>query len=79
MTVRIRLFALPGVPRGDSARRYIAGNYADIAELWNQRVDGLIVTGTEPRHQKLSAEPYWASFTKLVDWAERTTTATVWS
>src|ERR1700693_4700811 len=46
--VRIRLFALPSVPRGEVARRYLASHYAGIADLWNTRLDGLIVTGTEP-------------------------------
>jgi homoserine O-succinyltransferase/O-acetyltransferase len=78
MAVRVRLFALPGVPRSDATSRYIAGHYADIATLWNAPVDGLIVTGTEPR-EALPQEPYWAAFTALVDWAKRNTTSTIWS
>jgi homoserine O-succinyltransferase/O-acetyltransferase len=77
--IRVRLFALPGVPRADAAGRYIAGNYADIGELWNGRLDGLIVTGTEPRQRALAQEPYWPAFTELVDWAAQTTTSTIWS
>src|SRR3984893_3049711 len=46
--VRVRLFALPGVPRGEAAQRHIANNYASIEELWNAAPDGLIITGTEP-------------------------------
>jgi homoserine O-succinyltransferase len=76
--MRVKLFSLPGVPRGDAARRYIESQYADIAELWNHRFDGLIVTGTEPR-DALTAEPYWPDFARLVDWAERNTVSTLWS
>ena len=78
MSVRVKLFALPGVPRSAAAQRYIAGHYADIAELWRGPVDGLIVTGTEPR-AALAREPYWAAFTALVDWAGENTTSAIWS
>lgn len=78
LSVRVRLFALPGMPRSETMQRYVAGHYADIAELWKTPVDGLIVTGTEPR-QALPCEPYWPAFTGLVDWARRNTISTVWS
>ena len=77
-SVRVRLFALPGVSRSEAAQRYIAGHYADIAELWNGELDGLIVTGTEPR-APLAEEPYWPAFTRLVDWAGQNTASTMWS
>jgi homoserine O-succinyltransferase/O-acetyltransferase len=76
--VRVRLFALPGVPRGEAAQRHIAGNYAGIEELWDRELDGLIVTGTEPRGA-LTGEPYWPAFTRLVDWAEANTVSSIWS
>jgi len=76
--VHVRLFALPGVPRGEAAQRHIASNYAGIEELWDARLDGLIVTGTEPRGP-LTGEPYWPAFSRLVDWAEENTISSVWS
>jgi homoserine O-succinyltransferase len=76
--VRVQLFALPGVPRGEAAQRHIADNYAGIEELWNRELDGLIVTGTEPRGA-LTGEPYWPAFTRLVDWAEANTVSSIWS
>jgi len=45
----------------------------------NARLDGLIVTGTEPRRDALPDEPYWPVFTRIVDWAARNTVSTVWS
>jgi len=77
--LRVRLFALSSVPRADAARRYLSTHYASIADLWDTRLDGLIVTGTEPRCKDMTQEPYWAEFARLVDWAERNTTSTVWS
>jgi homoserine O-succinyltransferase/O-acetyltransferase len=76
--IRVKLFALPSVPRGAAAQRHIADNYAPIEDLWNGDFDGLIVTGTEPRGA-LAGEPYWADFARLVDWAEANTVSAVWS
>jgi homoserine O-succinyltransferase len=77
--VQLRLFSLPGVPRGDTGRSRISQSYEDFSKLWTGRLDGLIVTGTEPRAPKLADEPYWPSLTKLVDWAEGHTRSTIWS
>jgi homoserine O-succinyltransferase/O-acetyltransferase len=77
-SIRVRLFALSGVPRSEAAQRYIASHYADIGELWSGELDGLIVTGTEPR-APLAEEPYWPAFTRLVDWAGQNTASTIWS
>jgi homoserine O-succinyltransferase len=78
IAVRLRLFALPGVPRGDAARDRL-DSYSDLADLWNRRLDGLIVTGTEPVRPNLRDEPYWDALSALVEWAEDHTYSTVWS
>ncbi len=77
--VRVKLFSIADVPRAASVRRELAARYRDIAELWDTRLDGLIVTGTEPRAAKLEDEPYWTALTKLVDWARHNTVSTIWS
>lgn len=77
--VRLVLFALPDIPRSAAASAHIAAHYRDISELWGGRVDGLIVTGTEPRVPVLDDEPYWPALTRLVDWAEDHTSSTIWS
>ncbi len=78
ISIRLTFYALPGVPRSDSGRRHVS-SYADLGDLWNSRLDGLIVSGTEPVAVSLKDEPYWASLTQLVDWAEHNTSSTVWS
>jgi homoserine O-succinyltransferase len=78
-TLYLRYFALPEVPRGEGAQAHVNRNYESSAELWESRLDGLIVTGTEPRAAKLEDEPYWPALTKLIDWAEDHTISTVWS
>ena len=78
--VHFRRFALPGVPREAVGRAYLRENYEDIGELWaGKEIDGLIVTGAEPRASDLRDEPYWPSLTRLMEWAEDHTISTVWS
>ncbi|MGA8359276.1 MAG: homoserine O-succinyltransferase [Xanthobacteraceae bacterium] len=77
--VLLKLFALPELPRGEATRRALAGRYRDIAALWDTPLDGLIVTGTEPRAANLTDEPYWETLSKIVDWAKDHTASTIWS
>jgi homoserine O-succinyltransferase/O-acetyltransferase len=79
VVVHLKLFSMPGVPSSDWRRQHLSTHYLDFDGFWDTRLDGLIVTGTEPRAADLAAEPYWADLSKLVDWAEENTAATVWS
>jgi homoserine O-succinyltransferase len=67
--VRVRLHALPAVPRGEAGLAHVAAAYRPIDELWSHPPDALVVTGTEPRAGHLPDEPYWDALTGLVDWA----------
>ena len=77
--VLLKLFAMPALPRGAAARAFLTERYRDIAALWETPLDGLIVTGTEPRAAKLTDEPYWASLSEVVEWARDHTSSTIWS
>jgi homoserine O-succinyltransferase len=77
--VLLRPFALPEVPRTEWGREYVERAYAGIEELWDSRLAGLIVTGTEPRSPDLRAEPYWGSLTRTLEWAEQNTHSAIWS
>ena len=79
IVVRLALYALPEVPRTDVGRRHVSSFYSDISDLWDSHLDGLIVTGTEPRAPNLTDEPYWGSLTRLLEWAEHHTHSAVWS
>ena len=78
MVVRLTLYSLPEVPRTDFGRQQVSG-YSDISELWDSHLDGLIVTGAEPRAADLEDEPYWESLTRVPEWAERHTHSTILS
>jgi homoserine O-succinyltransferase/O-acetyltransferase len=77
--IHLRFFSLPDVPRSERGRTYLSQSYHDAADIRHAELDGLIVTGTEPKAADLADEPYWPAFTQLVDWAARNTISTVWS
>jgi homoserine O-succinyltransferase/O-acetyltransferase len=79
LLVRVKLFAIDAVPRGERGHQHIRACYSSLRDLWGERLDGLIVTGTEPRAPDLVDEPYWAALTELFDWAQENTTTTVFS
>jgi homoserine O-succinyltransferase len=77
--VFIRLCSLSGVPRTERGQRHLNSFYCDCNELWKNRLDGMIITGTEPREPDLRHEPYWRLLTDAFDWAEQNTSSTVLS
>ncbi len=72
-------FYYPGLPRTDAARADFLQSYRDIAELWESEVDGLIVTGAQPRAAHLMDEPFWPLMARLTSWAEDHTISSIWS
>jgi homoserine O-succinyltransferase len=79
LVVRLRPYALPEVPRTEWGRQHVSRFYAPLEELWDSQLEGLIVTGTEPRTPNLRDEPYWGTLTRLLEWAEHHTHSAVWS
>jgi homoserine O-succinyltransferase len=77
--VRLRPYALPEVPRTDWGRQHVSRFYAPLEELWGSRLEGLIVTGSEPRTPNLMDEPYWGTLTRILEWAEHHTHSSIWS
>jgi homoserine O-succinyltransferase/O-acetyltransferase len=77
--VCLRLFYFAEIPRSERGRAHLEQHYEEAGALWSDRLDGLIVTGTEPRAADLRDEPYWAVLTRLVGWAEDRTVSTIWS
>ncbi len=77
--VRVRLYSLPGVPRTEFGQQQVANRYRPVDDLWDSRLDGLIVTGREPQAADLRDEPYWTTLTRVIDWAEDHTVSSIWS
>jgi homoserine O-succinyltransferase len=77
--VMLKLYSLAEIPRTDRGQQHLNSFYFGLDDLWNSRVDGVIVTGTEPKQPSLKDELYWASLTNLFDWAEQNTISAVLS
>ena len=78
-SVHIKLYSLPGIPRGERGQAHLRSFYFDFDDLWNGDFDAIIVTGTEPRSSNLREEPYWPVLVDLLDWAERNTSSAILS
>jgi homoserine O-succinyltransferase len=77
--VRLHLFSLPDLSRGDRGKQHISNFYASTNDLRGARLDGAIITGTEPIQPDLRDEPYWKTLTGVMDWAAENTSSTVLS
>src|SRR5580692_5887755 len=77
--VVLSLYSLSGVPRGERGQQHVNAFYRGTNELLSGRVDGLIMTGTEPRQPNLRNESYWSPLTSVLDWAENETASTILS
>jgi len=77
--IRLSFHALPNVPRSELGTSHIKNFYSSVESLWDKSLDGLIVTGREPLASNLKDEPYWESFTEVLEWAKENTYSTIWS
>jgi homoserine O-succinyltransferase/O-acetyltransferase len=77
--VFVRLYSLTGVPRTDRGQRHLNSFYFEFDDLWKTPLDGVIITGTEPRDPDLRNEPYWGLLAEVFDWAARNTNSTILS
>jgi len=77
--VRVKLHSLSGVPRGERGQHHLSAYYFGTDDLLNDRFDGVIMTGTEPRQPDLRNEPYWSALGNVLDWAESNTASTILS
>ena len=77
--VRLRFFALPDMRRGEHTLTYMNAFYGGPAEMFEAGLDGLIVTGAEPKTDDLTDEPYWGRLCEVIDWARTGVHASYWS
>jgi homoserine O-succinyltransferase len=77
--IHVSFYTLPGLSRGEAGGHHFASHYASVETLLDTQLDGLIVTGREPKMASLRDEPYWESFTQVLEWARQNTHSAVWS
>lgn len=75
----IHPFTLDGLPRSDKAQAYIEHYYEKFADLQEQGLDALIITGANPAAQHLEDEPFWNGLCEVVAWAQENVTSTLCS
>ena len=79
LVVRLHFYAMETTPRSDWGRDYVRRHYRSTDDLLNVKLDGVIVTGAEPKAACLTEEAYWPSFTQVIDWAMENTVSSVYS
>ncbi|MBR1132254.1 homoserine O-succinyltransferase MetA [Bradyrhizobium iriomotense] len=79
LCVRLHLYTMESTPRSEWGRDYVRRYYRGIGDLLNRSLDGVIVTGAEPRAASLTDEPYWTTFAEIADWATENTVSSVFS
>ena len=77
--VRLHFYTMETTPRTDWGRDYVRRYYRGTDDLLNRSLDGVIVTGAEPRAASLPEEPYWSTFVHIIDWARENTVSSVYS
>lgn len=79
LVIKLHLYTMEATPRTDWGRDYMRRFYHGIDDLFESRLDGIIVTGAEPKTDRLPEEPYWTSFVQVIDWAKENTFSSVCS
>lgn len=77
--IELRLYALPTVVRSEQAREYVRRSYLGVGPLCAETLDGLIVTGAEPRAPQLTEESYWSDLRQVIEWAKVGSSSAIWS
>jgi homoserine O-succinyltransferase len=79
LVIRLHLYTMDTTPRSDWGRDYVRRFYRGVNQLFDSSLDGIIVTGAEPKTDRLTEEPYWAQFVQVIDWAKENTLSSVCS
>jgi homoserine O-succinyltransferase len=79
VTVRLHLYSMETAQRSDWGRDYTHRFYLGVKDLLDDDLDGVIITGAEPKAASLTEEPYWHSFGQIIDWAKENTVSSVFS
>ena len=79
LVVRLHFYTMGTTPRSEWGCDYVRRYYRCTDDLVLGSLDGIIVTGAEPRAARLTEEPYWTSLARVMDWARENTISSVYS
>jgi homoserine O-succinyltransferase len=72
-------FTLDALPRDESSQAHIDKYYDNFAQIKQQGLDALIITGANVIGPDLSREVFWDSLIEVADWAQDNVTSTLCS
>ncbi|MDJ0740391.1 MAG: homoserine O-succinyltransferase [Gammaproteobacteria bacterium] len=72
-------FTLPELARGADAAAHIDAYYDSVADVREQGLDALIITGANVVGPELSSQPFWNPLIDVIDWAFDNVTSTLCS
>jgi len=72
-------FTVDGVPREGSAKTHVAKFYKTFAQVREEGLDALIITGANPIQADLTVEPFWQSLVDVMTWAREEVCSTLYS
>ncbi len=64
-------FSIPELNRGPEALEYIRQHYFDFADLREQGLDALVITGANVANPSLDEELFWDPLIEIMSWAEK--------
>jgi len=72
-------FTLSELPRSEKGRAHVEKYYESFAQIKEQGLDALIITGANVTGPELSKEPFWQPLIEVIDWAYENVTSTLCS
>jgi len=68
-------FTIEGLTRGEEAQKHINQYYETFAQLKQDGLDALIISGANVTHAHLQDEDFWLPLTEVFDWAKQNVTS----
>jgi homoserine O-succinyltransferase/O-acetyltransferase len=75
----VHCFTVPGLERSDATQAYIDDHYEDLAAIYADGLDALIITGANVANPRLDHEPFYAPLTEVIGWASTNVTSVLCS
>lgn len=72
-------FSIPGLPRSADTRAYIDSFYNTFAQVQEEGLDALIITGANVANPTLDQEPFWEPLNEVIAWATKHVTSVLCS
>lgn len=72
-------FTISGLERGEQGQAHIDKYYQTFAQIKQEGLDALIISGANVTHEHLEKEAFWQPLTEVFNWAKQNVTSTLCS